>query len=125
MNSNLNFIFQFLLVLLLVQVSVDSLSWEFIVSMVDDNHITSPPKDGVWVKGLFLEGAGWDKKNACLVEAAPMQLTCPVPTIHFKPSEAKKKSGKGKLILGLFYSVSSSYRFIALDRIVLALNAIF
>lgn len=75
---------------------MDSLSWEFIVSPVDDNNIVEPPKDGVWIKGLFLEGAGWDKKNACLVEAAPMQLVCPVPTIHFKPVENKKKSGKGK-----------------------------
>ena len=65
--------------------------------MVDDNHITATPKDGVWVKGLFLEGAGWKKKNSCLVEAAPMQLTCPISTIHFKPSEAKTKAGKGTL----------------------------
>ena len=65
--------------------------------MVDDNHIVQAPKDGVWIKGLFLEGAGWDKKNSCLVEAAPMQLNCSMPTIHFKPSETKKKSGKGDL----------------------------
>ena len=82
----------------MAQVSVDNLSCEFIVSMVDDNHITAPPKDGVWVKGLFLEGAGWDKKNSCLVEAAPMQVTCPIPTIHFKPSEAKKKLAKVRCI---------------------------
>ena len=66
------------------------------VSTVDDNNIVDPPKDGVWVKGLHLEGAGWDKKNACLVEANPMQLVCGMPTIHFKPVENKKKSGKGR-----------------------------
>ncbi|XP_076804743.1 dynein axonemal heavy chain 2-like [Clavelina lepadiformis] len=84
-------------------VSVDSLSWEFIVSMVEDNHITAPPKDGVWVKGLFLEGAGYDRKNSHLIEASPMQLTCPIPTIHFKPSEAKKKSGKGMFSCPCYY----------------------
>ncbi|PIK32995.1 putative dynein heavy chain 2, axonemal-like [Apostichopus japonicus] len=84
-------------------VSVDSLSWEFIVSPVDDNNIVEPPKDGVWVKGLYLEGAGWDKKNACLVEATPMQLVCPVPTIHFKPVENKKKSGKGTYACPCYY----------------------
>lgn len=52
-------------------------------------------KDGVWVRGLYLEGAGWDKKNACLIEAEPMQLVCPIPTIHFKPVENKKKTAKG------------------------------
>ena len=72
-------------------VSVDQLSWEFHVSTVDDANITTQPKDGVWVKGLFLEGAGWDKKSSCLIEPNPMQLSCAMPSIHFKPVESKKK----------------------------------
>ena len=51
----------------------------------------------MWIKGLFLEGAGWDKKGSCLVEANPMQLVCPMPTIHFKPVESKRRSTKGKI----------------------------
>ena len=89
-----------------LQISVDSLSWEFVVSTVDDNNIMEPPKDGVYVKGLHLEGAGWDKKNACLVEAKPMQLVSPIPTVHFKPVENKKKSGKG---LFHFFHLTISY----------------
>ena len=54
-------------------------------------------QDGVWIKGLFLEGAGWEKKASCLVEANPMQLVCPMPTIHFKPVETKRRSAKGEL----------------------------
>lgn len=50
----------------------------------------------MWIKGLFLEGAGWDKKASCLVEANPMQLVCPMPTIHFKPVESKRRSTKGE-----------------------------
>lgn len=84
-------------------VSVDSLSWEFVVSTVDDSNITQQPKDGVWIRGLFLEGAGWDKKNACLVEAEPMQLVSSMPTIHFKPVENKKKSGKGVYACPCYY----------------------
>lgn len=53
------------------------------------------PQDGVWVRGLYLEGAGWDWKNSCLVEAEPMQLVCSMPTIHFRPTESRKKSAKG------------------------------
>jgi len=56
----------------------------------------------VWIRGLFLEGAGWDKKNACLIEAEPMQLVSAMPTIHFKPVENKKKSGKGRSYLQVF-----------------------
>lgn len=58
-------------------------------------------QDGVLVKGLYLQGAGWDTKNACLVEAEPMQLVCPMPTIHFKPVEGKRKSARGMIPLPL------------------------
>ena len=54
-------------------------------------------QDGVWVTGLYLEGAGWDKRTSCLVEANPMQLVCPMPAIHFKPNENKRRSAKGKI----------------------------
>jgi len=84
-------------------VAIDSLSWEFAVSTVDDRNITQQPKDGVWIKGLFLEGAGWDKRNACLIEAEPMQLICSIPTIHFKPVENKKKSAKGIYTCPCYY----------------------
>ncbi|TMS23046.1 Dynein heavy chain 2, axonemal [Larimichthys crocea] len=69
---------------------VDMLSWKFTVSTVDDSNLLDAPKDGVFVRGLYLEGAGWDKRNACLVEAEPMQMVCPMPTIHFKPVEKRK-----------------------------------
>lgn len=49
----------------------------------------------MFIKGLNLQGAGWDKKNSCLIEASPMQLVCPIPTIHFKPVENKRKTSKG------------------------------
>uniref|UniRef100_A0A2K5ICV1 Dynein axonemal heavy chain 2 n=1 Tax=Colobus angolensis palliatus TaxID=336983 RepID=A0A2K5ICV1_COLAP len=84
-------------------VSVDSLSWEFIVSTVDDGNLVYPPKDGVWVRGLYLEGAGWDRKNSCLVEAEPMQLVCLMPTIHFRPAESRKKSAKGMYSCPCYY----------------------
>lgn len=50
-----------------------------------------------------MEGAGWDKKNSCLIEANPMQLVCPVPSVHFKPVENKKKSGKGIYACPCYY----------------------
>ncbi|XP_039087571.1 dynein heavy chain 2, axonemal [Hyaena hyaena] len=84
-------------------ISVDSLSWEFIVSTVDDSNLVYPPKDGVWVRGLYLEGAGWDRKNSCLVEADPMQLVCLMPTIHFRPAESRKKTAKGTYSCPCYY----------------------
>ncbi|KAA0723088.1 Dynein heavy chain 2, axonemal [Triplophysa tibetana] len=84
-------------------VSVDNLSWEFTVTTVDDNKLLLPPKDGVLIQGLYLEGAGWDKKASCLVEAEPMQLGCPMPTIHFKPVESRKRVAKNMYSCPCFY----------------------
>uniref|UniRef100_UPI0037E8313A dynein axonemal heavy chain 2 n=1 Tax=Semicossyphus pulcher TaxID=241346 RepID=UPI0037E8313A len=84
-------------------ISVDTLSWEFIVSTVDDIHLLDPPKDGVFVRGLYLEGAGWDKKNSCLVEAEPMQMVYPIPTINFKPVENRKKMAKSMYLCPCYY----------------------
>ena len=84
-------------------VSVDLLSWEFTVLTITDNNLTGPPKDGVYVKGMHLQGAGWEKKNSHLIEAEPMQLVCPMPSIHFRPVESKRRSQKGASI-GFFSS---------------------
>lgn len=48
---------------------------------------------------MFLEGAGWDKKGAFLIEPQPMQLVCAMPLIHFKPVEMLKKKAKGDTII--------------------------
>ncbi|EZA48745.1 Dynein heavy chain 2, axonemal [Ooceraea biroi] len=72
-------------------VSIDSLSWEFTVFSTDESAIIEPPVDGVYVRSIFLEGAGWNKENSMLIEPAPMQLICDMPVIHFQPVEHKKR----------------------------------
>ncbi|XP_041842513.1 dynein heavy chain 2, axonemal [Melanotaenia boesemani] len=84
-------------------ISVDTLTWEFMVSTAEDSNLLSPPKDGVFIRGLYLEGAGWDKINSFLVEAEPMQMVCPMPTIHFKPVENRKKMSKSMYLCPCYY----------------------
>ncbi|KAM8871594.1 dynein axonemal heavy chain 2 isoform 7-T7 [Synchiropus picturatus] len=90
------------------QKPVDSLSWEFTVSTVDDSHLLHPPQDGVLVRGLFLQGAAWDRKNSCLVEAQPMQMFCPMPSVHFKPSDNRKKTPRSVYVCPCFSSPQRS-----------------
>ncbi|XP_043512192.1 dynein axonemal heavy chain 2 [Frieseomelitta varia] len=84
-------------------VSIDSLSWEFTVFTIDESAIIEPPVDGVYIRSIFLEGAGWDKRNSVLVEPAPMQLVCNMPVIHFRPTEQLKKRSRGSYTCPCYY----------------------
>ncbi|KAI9356982.1 dynein heavy chain and region D6 of dynein motor-domain-containing protein [Zopfochytrium polystomum] len=85
-------------------IPVDTLSWEFNVLQLDDSaQITGPPKEGVYVKNLYIEGASWDKKNNTLCDSKPMELISSLPPIHFKPVEGKKRTGKGLYACPLYY----------------------
>ena len=83
-------------------VSVDTLAWDFPIVNVEEKDVTAPPKDGAYVKGLFLEGAGWNWEHACLCEPEPMELIYHMPMIHFKPVEAKKSKPKGMYTCPLY-----------------------
>lgn len=85
------------------EVPIDSLSWEFVVLTLKEKQIAEPPESGVYVRGTFLEGAGWDTKKTCLIEPKPMQLVCPMPLIHFKPVEQLKKKSKGLYSCPCYY----------------------
>ncbi|XP_044223058.1 dynein axonemal heavy chain 8-like [Thunnus albacares] len=45
-------------------------------------EITAAPTEGVYVYGLYLDGAGWDRKNIHLIESSPKVLFTPLPVIH-------------------------------------------
>lgn len=79
-------------------VAIDHLSWEFnVINNPDDLNgetIQMNPKEGAYIKGMYLEGAGWDFNDGCLCDPAPMKLYTQMPVIHFKPIE-RKHSKKG------------------------------
>ncbi|XP_071945990.1 dynein axonemal heavy chain 8-like [Antedon mediterranea] len=53
---------------------------EVIKSFKED--ISSPPQEGVYVHGLSLDGAGWDRKGCKLMEATPKVLFTLLPVVH-------------------------------------------
>jgi dynein heavy chain, axonemal len=77
-------------------VAIDALSWEFpVLTHHDITQITAAPKEGVYVSGLFVEGACWQFASGFLEEPKPMELISPMAIIHFKPVEGKRKAAKG------------------------------
>jgi len=77
-------------------VAIDALSWEFpVLQHADVTQITSYPKEGVYVSGLYVEGACWNFASGFFEEPRPMELVSTMPIVHFKPVEGKRKSTKG------------------------------
>ncbi|KAI8902513.1 dynein heavy chain and region D6 of dynein motor-domain-containing protein [Globomyces pollinis-pini] len=44
--------------------------------------ITSQPTEGLYINGLFIEGAGWDRKNIRLTESQPKVNYQSMPVVH-------------------------------------------
>jgi len=92
-------------------IPIDTLSFEFTVINQEEKEIPTAPKEGVYVKGMFLEGGGWDLEAGCLVEPEPMELIVAMPIVHFKPVENKRKANKGVYLCPLYmYPVRTGSR---------------
>eukprot|EP00744_Colponema_vietnamica_P002637 GILI01004106.1.p1 GENE.GILI01004106.1~~GILI01004106.1.p1 ORF type:complete len:1989 (+),score=654.53 GILI01004106.1:157-5967(+) len=71
--------------------SLDSVVLNTEVTKLEREEVRTRPEDGVYIYGLFLEGAGWDKKNSRLVESAPKVLNAPLPVVHITATNVPKK----------------------------------
>uniref|UniRef100_A0A673U890 Dynein axonemal heavy chain 3 n=1 Tax=Suricata suricatta TaxID=37032 RepID=A0A673U890_SURSU len=68
-------------------VPIDHIGFEFEVT-TQETVMESNPEDGAYVKGLFLEGARWDRKTMQIEESFPKILYDPLPIIWLKPGES-------------------------------------
>lgn len=65
-------------------IPIDKLSFEFDI-LEEDHDMPKKPEDGAYIKGLFLEGARWNKKRHVLDESLPKVLFDTLPIIWLKP----------------------------------------
>ncbi|ORZ39485.1 dynein heavy chain and region D6 of dynein motor-domain-containing protein [Catenaria anguillulae PL171] len=66
------------------QIPIDLLVMQFTVLPVDT--MTEPPADGVYIHGMFLEGARWDRERGKLTESKPKILFDAMPIVHVVPA---------------------------------------
>lgn len=62
--------------------ALDSVLLQNDVLKIYKDDVSQPPPEGVYVYGLYIEGAGWDKRGNKLVEATSKVLFNPMPVIH-------------------------------------------
>lgn len=72
-------------------VSIDRLSFDYIIVPRPTSDITEYAKDGAYVTGLILEGAKWNREKHHLMEPEIMDLYEDMPVIHFKPIVTRTK----------------------------------
>ncbi|EDW33119.1 GL16213 [Drosophila persimilis] len=65
------------------KIPIDTLTFDYDVLKVETK--ATPPDDGVYCNGLFVEGARWDWEHNMLVEQYPKILIYIMPVIFFRP----------------------------------------
>ncbi|XP_011917766.1 PREDICTED: dynein heavy chain 3, axonemal [Cercocebus atys] len=68
-------------------IPIDHIGFEFEVT-TQETVMEDNPEDGAYIKGLFLEGARWDRKTMQIGESLPKILYDPLPIIWLKPGES-------------------------------------
>nr|XP_054607993.1 dynein axonemal heavy chain 8 isoform X2 [Nothobranchius furzeri] len=62
--------------------ALDTVTLSNKVLKVSAEQITASPNEGVYIHGLFLDGAGWNWRKILLEESSPKVLFSPMPVIH-------------------------------------------
>jgi len=77
------------------QVAIDTVDFNFHVLKKRGEDITKKPDDGVYIYGLFLEGARWDAQAHSIAESHPKELFTDFPAIHLEPQVGRKMPTEG------------------------------
>uniref|UniRef100_A0A3Q3EKF3 Dynein axonemal heavy chain 3 n=1 Tax=Labrus bergylta TaxID=56723 RepID=A0A3Q3EKF3_9LABR len=70
-------------------IPIDYIGFEFEVTK-EETHMEEKPEDGAYVRGLFMEGARWDRENMVIGESLPKILFDSLPIIKLHPGEMSK-----------------------------------
>ncbi|XP_050953838.1 dynein axonemal heavy chain 3 [Labeo rohita] len=70
-------------------IPIDYIGFEFEVCK-QETHMEQKPEDGAYVRGLFLEGARWDREHMVIGESVPKVLFDTLPIIWLKPGESAR-----------------------------------
>jgi len=76
------------------QYPIDTVNFNFNLKK-EEYHTLTKPEDGVYIRGLFMEGARWDQEVGSINDSLPKQLYTEVPVIHLMPEQNRKEPTEG------------------------------
>ena len=68
--------------------ALDSVVLQNEVTRWNKDDVLEAPSEGVYVHGLYLDGAGWDKKSSRLLEPVPKVLFTALPVVLISAGNA-------------------------------------
>eukprot|EP00708_Paratrimastix_pyriformis_P001956 GAFH01000693.1.p1 GENE.GAFH01000693.1~~GAFH01000693.1.p1 ORF type:complete len:4356 (-),score=2006.36 GAFH01000693.1:5-11701(-) len=77
------------------QWALDSVSLTTEVTRFAREEVKTQPEEGVYIYGLFLDGASWNPSAKCLVDSPPKVLFSNVPVVHVSATNSAKAKGDG------------------------------
>lgn len=87
--------------------AIDLLSFEFkVYDKLKASEIIEKPQSGVYVYGIFLEGARWNYQTHFLDDSLPKELYTDVPVIHFQPVANRETPTSGVYFCPLYKVLS-------------------
>jgi len=67
-------------------IAIDQLDFAFTIQEAElPEEIEEAPEQGVYINGLFLDGARWDRENEIITDQLPSKMIETMPVIHFCP----------------------------------------
>ncbi|XP_073529664.1 dynein axonemal heavy chain 8-like [Phyllobates terribilis] len=82
--------------------TLDCVTMQNVVLKHMKEEIRAPPTEGVYIHGLFLEGAGWDRKTANLTECIPKVLFTMLPVLHLFAVNSPNATDPGSYICPVY-----------------------
>jgi len=74
-------------------IAIDEVVFDFLFPFENENErVTEYPADGVYIRGLYMEGARWDVETQMLAESEPKVLYTKAPIIWLKPCRRSELS---------------------------------
>jgi dynein heavy chain len=67
------------------KIAIDTLMVSVVCQNFEKADITSSPKDGVYIYGLYLEAGRFDRKTMVIEESHPSELFAEMPVMHLLP----------------------------------------